>query len=213
MALPETIPTFTDAWHKLGRVPLDRILLQPAPGTALEEDVTRLDEREDYLCERVDGTLVRKPPGFLESVLAVKISCIIGEWVESRGMGIVLGADCPYRPSSGLVRMPDVSVVLWKRLPDRRIPTEPIPDLAPDIAVEVLRSSNTAEEMARKRGEYVTAGCRSVWLVDADARTIAAYSSPDVCLTLKGAEAVTAEAVLPGFRIAVEEVFRRAGVA
>jgi Uma2 family endonuclease len=191
MALPETIPTFTDAWHKLGRVPLDRILLQPAPGTALEEDVTRLDEREDYLCERVDGTLVRKPPGFFESVLAVKISCIIGEWVESRGRGIVL----------------------WKRLPDRRIPTEPIPDLAPDIAVEALRSSNTAEEMARKRGEYFAAGCRSVWLVDADARTIAAYSSPDVCLTLKGAEAVTAEAVLPGFRIAVEEVLRRAGVA
>ena len=56
---------------------------------------------------------------------------------------------CGCRP--GLVRIPDVAFISWGRLPNRRVPTEPIPDLAPDLAVEVLSVGNTPGEMARKR--------------------------------------------------------------
>ena len=69
----------------------------------------------------------------------------------------------------GLVRIPDVAFTSWERLPGRRVPPEPIPELAPDLAVEVLSQSNTEAEMTRKRGEYFAAGVRLVWLVDPDA--------------------------------------------
>ena len=36
-----------------------------------------------------------------------------------------------------------------ERLPNRKIPTEPIPDLSPDLAVEVLSKSNTRAEIDR----------------------------------------------------------------
>jgi Uma2 family endonuclease len=45
---------------KFGPIPLDRIRTNPAPGTATEQDVIRLDEHEDRLYELVDGLLIEK---------------------------------------------------------------------------------------------------------------------------------------------------------
>ena len=36
----------------------------------------------------------------------------------------------------------------------RRIPTEPLPDVAPDLAVEVVCAGNPARETARKSQDY-----------------------------------------------------------
>jgi Uma2 family endonuclease len=46
-----------------------------------------------------------------------------------------------------------------------------IPDLAPDLAVEVLSEGNTKAEMVRKVREYFEAGVRLVWLTDPKKRT------------------------------------------
>src|SRR5205823_6592051 len=102
--------------------------------------------------------------------------------------------------------------ILWIRLPGRRIPTEPIPDLAPDIAVEVLSASNTAAEMRRKLGEYFTAGTQSVWIVDPPTRSVRLYHSPDESTSYGRDDTITDELVLPGFSVSVSEIFKRAGL-
>src|SRR6266566_4083084 len=94
------------------------------------------------------------------------------------------------RLSSGLVRIPDVSFVSWDRLPGRRVPDVPIPDLAPDLAVEVLSESNTAEEMAIKRREYFTSGTRLVWQIDPVTRTAEVFTSLDQSVTLDESQAL-----------------------
>ena len=76
------------------------------------------------------------------------------DFVEPRNLGLVSGADGSVRLFPGLVRMPDVAFASWDRFPDRKIPKEPIPSLAPDLVIEVLSESNTKAEMERKRGEY-----------------------------------------------------------
>ena len=58
------------------------------------------------------------------------------------------------RLAPGLVRIPDLAFISWQRLPERRVPTDPIPGLVPDLVVEVLSDGNTAAEMDRKRREY-----------------------------------------------------------
>jgi hypothetical protein len=63
--------TLADLLERLGRVPLDRIRSDPPPGTATERDVLEIAAREKRLCELVDGVLVEKPAGYLESLLAV----------------------------------------------------------------------------------------------------------------------------------------------
>jgi Uma2 family endonuclease len=74
----------------------------------------------------------------------------------------------------GLVRIPDVSFISWDRFPDRKLPRDPVPHLAPDLAVEVLSQSNTPKEMDRKRRDYFNAGCKLVWITDPETRTVTA---------------------------------------
>src|SRR5205085_7427795 len=102
------------------------------------------------------------------------------------------------RISVGLVRMPDVSVILWDRLPGRVIPSEPIPALAPHLAVEVLSPSNTAAEMALKRSEYFQAGVQLVWMVDPRAKTVRVYTSPSDSTLLRGNDLLVGADILPG---------------
>ena len=77
----------------------------------------------------------------------------------------------------GLVRIPDVTFVSWKRLPGHKLPAEPIPDLIPNLAVEVLSVSNTKAEIDRKIGEYFRVGVQLVWMIDPPTRTAEVYTT------------------------------------
>ena len=61
--------------------------------------------------------------------------------------------------------------------PRPEAPHEPIPDLDPDLAVEILSESNTPAEIRRKLGEYFDAGVRLAWLIDPRKRTARVYTS------------------------------------
>jgi Uma2 family endonuclease len=208
----EEILTLADLLARLGGVPLDRVRFRPTPGAAVEQDVIDLHDRESRLFELVEGVLVEKPMGYRESRIAVVISTELELYMREHSLGLVAGSDGMMRIATGLVRMPDVSVVLWERLPGRKVPSEPIPSLAPDLAVEVLSPSNTRAEMDRKIAEYFEAGCRTVWIVDPNGRTITSFSSSSDFTLLTGSDDVTAQSVLPGFSISVSEIFARAGL-
>src|SRR5688572_33054470 len=103
---------------------------------------------------------------------------------------------------AGLVRIPDVAFVSWARVPGGRVPAEPVPHLAPDLAVEVLSESNTPREMARKRREYFRATVRLVWEVDPRVRTVAVYVSDAApLLVLTADDTLDGREVLPGFTL------------
>jgi Uma2 family endonuclease len=116
------------------------------------------------------------------------------------------------RLAPGLVRIPDVSYISWNRLPKRRRPKRPIPDLAPDLAIEVLSKSNTRKEMERKLREYFDAGVRLVWFVDPKARTVRVFTGVDESVLLGKEQTLDGGDVLPGFRLRLRELYpRRSG--
>ena len=137
------------------------------------------------------------------SLLAIAVSAA---FVGSAG-----AADDPLRLASGLVRIPDVCFISWERFPNRELPAEPIPELAPDLAVEVLSESNTEAEMERKLREYFAAGTRVVWYVEPEPRTVRVYTSPSDVRLVGEAETLDGGTVLPGFQLKVREWFDRAG--
>ncbi len=136
--------------------------MSPPPGTATERDVLEIAAREKKLCELVDGVLVEKPMGYGESILAVYIARILGDYVTRNNLGHVTGEQGMMHLSPALIRIPDVAFASWDRFPNRRWDGEPVPDLAPDLAVEVTSESNTPAEMAIKVEEYFSAGVRTV---------------------------------------------------
>lgn len=211
--MQKEVVILADLWVRLGGVDLTRIRMIPVPGMAVEQDVIDLHDRENRLFELVEGVLVEKPMGFMESRIAVILIAILNAFAEEADLGIVVGADGMMRLAAGLVRIPDVSVLLWQRFPDRRIPREPIPSLAPDLAIEVLSLSNTKAEMDRKITEYFTAGAQSVWLVDPVALSIRTFRSPSESTLYTGDDCVSVEDVLPGFTITPADLFRRAGIS
>jgi Uma2 family endonuclease len=182
----------------LGGVPLDRILFRPPPGRATEADVVAVHEREQKLCELVDGTLVEKGMGLPQSIVAAALIQILREFVMPRNLGIVSGESGMMKLFEGLIRIPDVAYASWGRLPGHRVPTEPVPLLVPDLAVEVLSPGNTPREMSRKRREYFEAGVTIVWIVDIDARTVAVYTGPEQSTLSRSVRRSTAARSCPG---------------
>ncbi len=202
----DSVRTIADLLAQLGDIPPERVLFRPFPGTATERDVIEA-EREDRLCELVDGVLVEKAMGFRESLLAVVIGGILSAFVVPRNLGLVSGPDGTLRLFPGLVRIPDVAFIAWDRVPGGTIPEEPIPDLVPDLAIEVLSASNTPGEMARKRREYFAAGIRLAWMVDPRTRTVTVFTGPDQSRTLNESQTLDGGAVLPGFALPLRDLF------
>ncbi len=201
------IETVADLHKRLGEVPLDRILMKPAPGTATEEDVIAAGTKTKRLCELVDGVLVEKTMGFKESYLASFLLTVLFEFVRSRNLGLVTGMDGCIRLFPGQVRIPDVAFVSWDRIPGRSFPKKPIPDLVPDLAVEVLSASNTKGEMTRKLQDYFDAGCRLVWYVDPVTETIHVHSALNSVVVLGRQDVIDGGDLLPGLSIKLEDIF------
>src|SRR5438045_820344 len=119
--------TLADILKRLGDVDPRRIRANPPPGTATEQDVTDIERRENRLYELVDGVLVEKVMGALESSLACDLIYLLKDFLKENDLGFLLAPDGTLRIMPDLVRIPDISFISWKQLPARQRPTNPIP--------------------------------------------------------------------------------------
>jgi Uma2 family endonuclease len=211
-ALParQTYRTVADLLHRLGDIPASRVLIDPPVGTATETDVIAVHARDGRLCELVDGTLVEKAMGFDESRLAMELAFFLGVYLRQYDLGTLAGEAGTLRLMPGLVRIPDISFIVWERMPSADVPSKPIPDLSPDLAVEILSENNTPREMARKLKEYFDAGARLVWYIDPRARTVTVYTAPDEFTVLDESATLDGGDLLTGFTLPLLELFSRA---
>ncbi len=199
--------TAADLVERFGAIPLWRIRQEPAPGTATENDVIEIHDREDRLCELVEGVLVEKTVGSYESYLALLIGHFLTAYVREHRLGIVLGADGIMRLMPGLIRIPDVSFISWERLPNKKVPRDPVADLAPDLAVEVISKSNTPKEMDRKLHEYFEVGVRQVWYIYPKSREVHVFGAPEKPGVLTEGQTLEGGDVLPGFQLELKTLF------
>jgi Uma2 family endonuclease len=202
-----TVTTIADLIDELGGISPRRILLHPAPGTATEQHARERLEQKAGLCELVDGVLVEKALGFRESLLALALAGSLRAFVRQHNLGLVTGEAGLMQLSPGLVRGPDVAFISWARIPGGRVPQEPIPSLAPNLAVEVLSESNTPGEMGRKRRDYFGAGTRLVWQIDLEARNAGVFTAPTNPTVVRESECLDGGAVLPGFSLPLVQLF------
>jgi Uma2 family endonuclease len=201
--------TLADLLDQLGGIDPRRVRASPPLGMATEKDVLRLLNRENRLYELVDGVLVEKVLGLMESAVAMALGRNLVSFTAENDLGFVTGEAGTLRLMPGLVRIPDVAFISWAQLPTHEYPTKPIPNLYPDLAIEVLSKGNTEEEMAHKLKDYFLAGTRLVWFVDPETRTVQVYTSPEDSVTLTEVDTLDGGDVLPGFTLPVKDVFAR----
>ena len=192
-------------------IPAARVVLVPTPGTATFDDAEAILLREKRPCELVDGILVEKAMGWYESSLACVLIQLLRNFVAPGKLGIVTGEGGTVQLAPQLVRIPDVAFFARARFPDGKRPTEPIPFLVPDLAVEVLSMTNTRGEMDRKLREYFAAGVLLVWYLDPRQRTVRVYEAVDRMTTRDESGTLDGGAVLPGFELKVGDWLDAAG--
>jgi Uma2 family endonuclease len=80
---------------------------------------------------------------------------------------------------------------------------------APDLVVEILSPSNTADEYVRKFNLYREAGVREYWIVSPALKTVQAFVLQDGAYTgtAYGSGAVLPSAVLTGLSVTLHDVF------
>lgn len=199
--------TMADLLYSLGNISPHRVFMRPPPGTATEDDAIALLRGESRRrVELIDGTLVEKPMGYCEGLLAMWIGSLLTHFVVANRLGVVGGADTITRLIGRQLRLPDVSFYPWATLPAGATHAT-IGPVSPALAVEVLSDSNTRAEMAQKRREYFASGTQLVWIVDPRTETVAVYTDPTAHTTLTTADTLTGGAVLPGFSVRVAELF------
>lgn len=176
------------------------------PPALTPEDVERASERDGKHYELIDGELREKEVGFRALFIATRISERLNAalYPAVGAAAVEVPIYCFDRRNHG--RKPDVVYVRMSRLPGGAIVEEDL-HLAPDLVVEVLSPGNTGIELEIKIAEYLDAGVPLVWIVTPQARTIRAYRSDGTTRLYRAADVIEGEPVLPGFRLAVGEVF------
>ena len=79
--------------------------------------------------------------------------------------------------------------------------------MVPDLAVEVVSKSNTADEILAKLGDYFRTGVRLVWVVYPSVREVYVYTSPTDVQILAEPAVLDGGEVLPNFHISLNRLF------
>jgi Uma2 family endonuclease len=166
-------------------------------------------ERID-LFEVVDGRVVEKPPlGALEVFLASSLMRWLAPFVDEAHLGCVVQEMLfLLEDSPELKRRPDLAFVSAERWPiGKRVPRTEAWDVIPDLAVEVISQSNTADEVAGKIEEYFHAGTRQVWVVYPVTSKVQVYESPTQVKILQVGDELPGDPLIPGFRLPLSVLF------
>jgi Uma2 family endonuclease len=162
--------------------------------------------------EVVNGQTLAKPEmGVEESVLASLLLRWLAPFADANRLGrVVTETLFLLDPVSGLKRRPDLAFVSSQRWPfQRRVPKAESWDVVPDLAVEVISKSNSANEVDEKIDEYFRAGVRQVWVVYPGTGKLYAYNSPTSVSILKVGDDLDGGSLLPGFRLPLAVLFEQ----
>jgi Uma2 family endonuclease len=167
------------------------------------EKISALPENADKHLEYIGGEIVEVVSNSKASKIALRIGARITIHVEVNQLGRVTGADGGYRVL-GEDYMPDVAFISNARQPiDPDVAWNP---LTPDLAVEVASSTDKHTVIADKVTNYPLAGTL-LWYVFPDDKQIKVYEQGQPSTTLGIDDVLDGGKVLPGFKLAVKDIF------
>jgi Uma2 family endonuclease len=162
------------------------------------------------LYEVVGGQVVEKPPrGAFESVLASFLARWLAPYADENHLGLVVTETLfLIEPTKKLKRRPDLAFVSKERWPLKKsVPRTEAWDVVPDLAVEVISETNSADDVEVKREEYLKAGVRQVWVIYPVTSKVYVFDSPTTVKILQVGDDLDGGSLLPGFRLPLAVLF------
>lgn len=165
--------------------------------------LVELPENADRRLEYIGGEIIEVVSNTYASAVASLISYWLNHYIIQHKSGYVTGADGGYIVA-GERYIPDVAFISKVRQPT--LSDRPYNPLAPDLAVEVLSPSNDPRTMRLKVANYLTAGT-VVWIVDPERKSVEIYTPGQTAYTAGFHDVLDGGSVLPGFSLAVRDIF------
>ncbi len=172
----------------------------------IETDMTLEEFLESDLegYEYAKAELIPMPPTSGEhGEISSNIHWHLYSHVRANQLGRLYIAGTDFKLRNRLVK-PDVAFVSTARLPDNRCQVSPVP---PDLAVEVLSSTDIQYHVIEKALAYLDAGTRLVWVIEPVGKTVTVYRSQTDIKTLTSEDTLTGEDVVEGFSCQVAQLF------
>lgn len=155
-----------------------------------------------------DGKLIMSPtPSFFHQKVAFRLQRALNDWVEAHDLGEVVGAPIDMVLSPHRCLQPDVAFISKERLAIiKRVIMGPA-----DLVAEVISLEGRSRDRIEKRDLYEQHGVKEYWMIDPEANTIEVLTleNGQYHLVTRASPGQTAESrLLPGFRVAVSELFQ-----
>ena len=167
---------------------------------SMDEFVALAETSPDFLYKcNAAGDVVAMSPKYIHADVQSIIAMHFNRWLLTGALpGHGAPTDCLFE-LEGWRSRPDLAV--HPRLGNA------IPREAPRMAVEIRSDSNSWRELRAKAARYLQHGTQMVWLVDTDARSVEIHRPGETPQHFAGAEFIEGGDALPGFQLAVSELF------
>src|SRR5215475_10822900 len=180
------------------------MVTQKKPVTAEEfEQFVDLPENDDRYFELIGGEIVELPSNPYSSKIAMVIGAALIIYLKSNDIGYVTGEGGGFKVGNERYA-PDVAFISKKRQP--KLPAHGYNPIAPDFAVEVVSPSDSNKKLLAKVANYLAAGTL-VWIVYPEDREVEVYAPGKPVKKVSYDGTLTGGRVLPGFKLAVKDIF------
>lgn len=184
-----------------------------AMGTATEPTLEQLSEEQllslPHLgkTEMIDGRLIVAPAGFEHGGICGRFFGKVWQFVERERIGMVFDSSTGFYMKSGNLLSPDVAFVAAARLKGMKTLPRKYFRGSPDLCAEVLSPNDRPAEMDRKIAEYFETDTKLAWVANPKAQTVDVFRESKLSQTLRAGESISGEDIIPGFTLAIDELF------
>ena len=164
---------------------------------------------EGFRYELIRGELRKMvPAGHAHGEYALSIGASLRMYVKANGLGKAYAAETGFILGStpDHVRAPDAAFVRRERAEAARGTPGFFPG-APDVAVEVISPADRYTEVEEKVADWLDAGTLAVIVVDPHRRIVKVHRSHTDVVALSEADIVSVDDAVPGWQMAVRDIF------
>jgi Uma2 family endonuclease len=168
-----------------------------------------LPENADNRLELIDGAIVEMASSSQKNtVIAGRMIYFLNAFVIPQGIGYVTVPDGGYYINEINSYQPDAAYISKARHSDLSGIEFPV---APDLAIEVISTSESSLDVQTKVERYLEAGTRMVWTVYERTKQVRVWkqdSKGQITMQVKGGgDTLSGDDVLPGFTLKVNDIF------